>query len=78
MAKGKTVGVMTSLSNWSQIMGYNCNFGNPGIPLWNISPDGNPDINSGFSSYGGWTAAIRKQFGNNNVCGFYVGMNSMY
>ncbi len=58
-AKGVSVGIYSSASQWSAIMGSNSQFSS--LPLWYAHYDNNPSY-SDFSSFGGWTKPAMKQY----------------
>ena len=66
--RGVKMGVYTSSSQWSPIMGGSTAFKN--LPLWFASWDMsyNP-CTSTFKSFGGWTSAAMKQYaGDQSFC----------
>eukprot|EP00047_Mylnosiga_fluctuans_P014056 m.35031 g.35031 ORF g.35031 m.35031 type:complete len:233 (+) comp5289_c0_seq1:940-1638(+) len=72
-ALGVVVGVYTSESQWSPIMGdYS---GGSALPLWYAHYDGSPSF-SDFRAFGGWTHPAIKQFqGTTSKCGAGIDLN---
>jgi hypothetical protein len=69
------VGIYSSKYMWQLIFGdsnWDCC---SAYQLWFADYDGNPSL-SGFSSFGGWQSATRKQYsGNGNVCSVSVDLD---
>jgi len=72
-AHGVKIGVYTSNSQWSPIMG-NWN-GGSSFPLWYAHYDGVPNFND-FSPFGGWSKPSIKQYqGDVSLCGAGIDKN---
>jgi hypothetical protein len=72
--KGQVIGVYTSESQWSLIMGSWT--GGSRFPLWYAHYDGNPSFGD-FSPFGGWSRPSIKQYrGDASLCG--VGVDENY
>ncbi|EDQ85402.1 uncharacterized protein MONBRDRAFT_21722 [Monosiga brevicollis MX1] len=72
-ALGLSIGVYTSESQWSPIMGDWS--GGASFPLWYAHYDGNPSF-SDFAPFGGWTRPAIKQYnGDKTICGAGVDVN---
>jgi len=68
---GATLGIYTSLNNWSQIVGADWS-GASSLPLWYAHYDNNPSFGD-FSPFGGWnTPAIKQYQGDDSSCGISI------
>lgn len=67
-ARGVSLGVYSSSSQWGPIMGGATQFSN--LPLWNAHWDYTySPCSSGFTPFGGWTSAAMKQYaGDESFC----------
>jgi len=73
-AMGVVIGVYTSDSQWSPIMGDGFTAGSA-FPLWYADYDGDPSFND-FSPFAGWGAPAMKQYnGDVGACGFDIDQN---
>ncbi len=75
-AKGKSVGIYSSVYMWESIVGSKgaCT-GVGNVPLWYAHYDNSPSF-SDFSAFGGWTKPSIKQYkGDTTLCGAGVDMN---
>ena len=65
-AKGVSVGIYSSASQWNPIMGGSTKF--KSLPLWYAHYDNSKSF-SDFSSFGGWTKPAMKQYaGTSSFC----------
>jgi len=72
-ARGYSIGIYSSASQWNPIMGGSTKFA--GYPLWYAHYDLNPSF-SDFSSFGGWTKPAIKQYaGDQSFCSCSVDKN---
>lgn len=71
------VGIYSSANNWNLIFqdtSYDCC---SSLPIWFARYDNNPDPNSGFIPFGGWSTPTAKQFaGDSTVCGADVDLST--
>jgi len=72
---GASMGVYSSASQWSDLMGGDsCTVGSA-LPLWYARYSGATDC-SDFSSFGGWTSAVWHQYSDaGNACGASFDIN---
>jgi len=76
---GATVGIYTSKSQWTEVMGSSFQ-GGANLPLWYSHYDNNPSFSdfakSAIGNYGGWTAPTIKQYqGDQSACGCNTDFN---
>jgi len=73
---GKTIGVYTSQSQWSPIMGSSYT-GGSSYPLWYAHYESPPQPNfNDFVAFGGWTKPAMKQFqGTTTTCSASVDLS---
>jgi GH25 family lysozyme M1 (1,4-beta-N-acetylmuramidase) len=72
-ARGVSLGIYSSASQWNPIMGGSTAF--KSLPLWYAHYDYNPSF-SDFSSFGGWTSPAIKQYaGDQSFCSCSVDKN---
>jgi hypothetical protein len=73
-AKGVSLGIYSSSSQWTPIMGSSCTKFSS-LPLWYAHYDNNPSF-SDFKSFGGWTKPAIKQYaGDVSLCSAGVDKN---
>jgi GH25 family lysozyme M1 (1,4-beta-N-acetylmuramidase) len=72
-AKGYSIGIYSSASQWNPIMGGSTKFAS--YPLWYAHYDGKASF-SDFSAFGGWTKPAIKQYaGTTSICSASIDKN---
>lgn len=72
-ARGISLGIYSSASQWSPIMGGSTKFSS--LPLWYAHYDSNPSF-SDFSPFGGWSKPAIKQYaGTTSICSASIDKN---